>query len=170
MPVWISSTMRIRRRWHFSMLADTGRGNFKIKMSEFQTKAGNQECFWKLEILKNYPWDVLNNFCFHVYAQKSLFIGSQLKTVRLWSLEVGLLIRMWLWWVLLYIRSNSQYISKLPTFVDTVNKLSIFVHGISLEFPISTKKKLVDLWYYKHASLSDLWERWIFDVNVSWVG
>ena len=22
------------------------------------------------------PWDMLNNFCFHVYAQKSLFIGD----------------------------------------------------------------------------------------------
>ena len=30
-------------------------------MSECQTKAG-----------KNDPWDMLNNFCFHVYAQKSL--------------------------------------------------------------------------------------------------
>ena len=43
--------------------------------------------FWKLENLKtwkfenfenmkNDPWDMLNNFCFHVYAQKSLFIGQ----------------------------------------------------------------------------------------------
>ena len=23
------------------------------------------------------PWDILNNFCFHVYAQKSLFIGEK---------------------------------------------------------------------------------------------
>ena len=23
-----------------------------------------------------YPWDMLNNFCFHVYAQKSMFIGE----------------------------------------------------------------------------------------------
>ena len=22
------------------------------------------------------PWDMLNNFCIHVYAQKSLFIGE----------------------------------------------------------------------------------------------
>ena len=22
------------------------------------------------------PWDMLNNFCFHLYAQKSLFIGE----------------------------------------------------------------------------------------------
>ena len=56
-------------------------------MSECQTKAGNQECFeklenlktWKLENfenIKNDPWDMLNNFCFHVYAQKSLFIAE----------------------------------------------------------------------------------------------
>ena len=56
-------------------------------MSECQTKAGNRECFWKLENLKtwkpenfentkNDPWDMPNNFCFHVYAQKSLFIAE----------------------------------------------------------------------------------------------
>ena len=40
-------------------------------MSECQTKAGNQECFEKLENfenIKNDPWDMLDNFCFHVYA------------------------------------------------------------------------------------------------------
>ena len=59
------------------------------KMSECQTKAGNQECFEKLEklslsLLSLLPLlsllslfhslylDMLNNFCFHVYAQKSL--------------------------------------------------------------------------------------------------
>ena len=26
--------------------------------------------------MKNYPWDMPNNFCFHVYAQKSLFIAE----------------------------------------------------------------------------------------------
>ena len=31
---------------------------------------------WKLWNMKNDPWDMLNNFCFHVYAQKSLFIGQ----------------------------------------------------------------------------------------------
>ncbi len=72
-------------------------------MSECQTKAGNQESFEKLENLKNLKpenlktqklknsktqklknfenitndlWDMLNNFCFHVYAQKSLFIAE----------------------------------------------------------------------------------------------
>ena len=32
--------------------------------------------FENFENLKNDPWDMLNNFCFHVYAQKSLFIGE----------------------------------------------------------------------------------------------
>ena len=51
-------------------------------MSECQTKAGNQECFAKLAKLANLqnlqidPWDMLNNFCFHVYAQKSLIINE----------------------------------------------------------------------------------------------
>ena len=58
-------------------------------MSESQTKAGNQRKFenlkylkiWKFEILKFKiaqvdPRDMLNNFCFHVYAQKSLFIAE----------------------------------------------------------------------------------------------
>ena len=57
-------------------------------MSESQTKAGNQECFAKtcktcktcklanLQNLQIDPLDMLNNFCFHVYAQKSLFIGE----------------------------------------------------------------------------------------------
>ena len=52
-------------------------------MSERQTKAGNQECFAKLAKLANLqnlqidPLDMLNNFCFHVYTQKSLFINLQ---------------------------------------------------------------------------------------------
>ena len=48
-------------------------------MCECQTKAGNQEYFCKLANLQNWqidPWDMLNNFCFHVYAQKSLFIAE----------------------------------------------------------------------------------------------
>ena len=49
------------------------------KKSECQTKAGNQECF---ESVKFDPWDMLNNFCFHVYAQKS-------PVVRLSSLILG---------------------------------------------------------------------------------
>ena len=59
-------------------------------MSESQTKAGNQECFEKLEKLSlsllsllsqlslshSLSLDMLNNFCFHVYSQKSLIIGE----------------------------------------------------------------------------------------------
>ena len=28
------------------------------------------------QVVKIDPWDMLNNFCFHLYAQKSLFIGE----------------------------------------------------------------------------------------------
>ena len=56
-------------------------------MSESQTGAGNLKIFKflkflkKFEILnfvniKNDPRDMLNKFCFHLYAQKSLFIGE----------------------------------------------------------------------------------------------
>ena len=51
------------------------------KMSQCQTKAGNQEC-QSLNVIENYqniengPQDMLNKFCFHVHAQKSLFIGE----------------------------------------------------------------------------------------------
>ena len=40
----------------------------------------NNFCFHvyaqKCQVVKFDPWDMLNNFCFHVYAQKSLFIGE----------------------------------------------------------------------------------------------
>ena len=50
-------------------------------MSKCQTKAGNQECLTKLakltlSISHSLTLDMLNNFCFHVYAQKSVFIGQ----------------------------------------------------------------------------------------------
>ena len=42
-----------------------------------KTKVVQQVTMIKLdnfENIKNYPGEMLNNFCFHVYAQKSLFI------------------------------------------------------------------------------------------------
>ena len=36
------------------------------------------------ENIKNDPWDMLNNFCFHVYAQKSLIIGEN-DNVYFWT-------------------------------------------------------------------------------------
>ena len=59
------------------------------KMSESQTKAGNQRKFENLKKFENFkkienlklkiaqvdPRDILNKFCFHLYAQKSLFIA-----------------------------------------------------------------------------------------------
>ena len=60
-------------------------------------KAGNHECSEKLlirclcskvtyvkcQVSNAYvdPWEMLNNFCFHVYAQKSLFIGENVNVV-----------------------------------------------------------------------------------------
>ena len=46
-----------------------------------QTKAGNQKCFEKLSLSQlslshSLTLDILNNFCFHVYAPKSLFISA----------------------------------------------------------------------------------------------
>ena len=44
-------------------------------MPERQTKAGNQENFQNFQKYQNFhtlSLDMLNNFCFHVYAQKSL--------------------------------------------------------------------------------------------------
>ena len=55
------------------------RAGSQVKMFECHTKAGNQECFAKLEKLtlsRPFTLDMLNNFCFHVYAQKSLFIAE----------------------------------------------------------------------------------------------
>ena len=52
------------------------------KMSECQTKAGNQECFEKITHFHYFCYshsltlDMQNNFCFHVYAQKSLIIAE----------------------------------------------------------------------------------------------
>ena len=37
-----------------------------------------------LQNLQIDPWDMLNNFCFHVYAQKSLFIGEN-DNVYFWT-------------------------------------------------------------------------------------
>ena len=56
---------------------------YYYKMFECQTKAGNQEC---MNVLNNFishslTLDMLNNFCFHVYAQKSLFIVENCNVV-----------------------------------------------------------------------------------------
>ena len=40
----------------------------KVKLENMKT--------FKLENIKNDPWDMLNNFYFHVYAQVSVFIGQ----------------------------------------------------------------------------------------------
>ena len=58
-----------------------GHSLFDDFSTESQTGAGKLKTLkswklWKLENfenIKNDPWDMLNNFCFHVYAQKLLF-------------------------------------------------------------------------------------------------
>ena len=49
-------------------------------MSERHTKAGNQAHSLShsltFSLIHSLSLDMLNNFCFHVYAQKSLFIGE----------------------------------------------------------------------------------------------
>ena len=44
-------------------------------MSECQTKAGNQ-----ISLSHSLTLHMLNNFCFHIYAQKSRFIGENVKS------------------------------------------------------------------------------------------
>ena len=50
------------------------------KISERQTKAGNLANLHSHSL----TLDMLNNFCFHVYAQKSLFIGEN-DNVYFWT-------------------------------------------------------------------------------------
>ena len=89
----ISLGMRVQ---DFRLLADivviAGLEIGKQKISERQTSAGNQSSFpvvrlsgcqvirlsgcqvirlSRCQVVKFDPWDMLNNFCFHVYAQKS---------------------------------------------------------------------------------------------------
>ena len=43
--------------------------------------------FENFENTKNDPWDMPNNFCFHVYAQKSLSHSQNLKNLKIESLK-----------------------------------------------------------------------------------
>ena len=42
-----------------------------LKIYESQKGTGNQ---YSCQVVKIDPWDMLNNFCFHVYAQKCQFV------------------------------------------------------------------------------------------------
>ena len=52
------------------------------QVSKFASFAGSQLLFKascqvaSCQVVKFDPWDFLNNFCFHVYAQKTLFMGE----------------------------------------------------------------------------------------------
>ena len=55
------------KSWEPGMLLKTWKLEKLEKLKNLKT--------WKFENfenIKNDPWDMLNNFCFHVYAQKSL--------------------------------------------------------------------------------------------------
>ena len=60
------------RRYSCYRLLNLSLGGVSKTMSERQTKAGNQEQSVTLTISHSLTLDMLNNFCFHVYAQKSL--------------------------------------------------------------------------------------------------
>ena len=54
----------------------TGEGVDVVKKNVGKLEKLENMKTWKFENLKNDPWDMQKNFCFHVYAQKSLFIGE----------------------------------------------------------------------------------------------
>ena len=122
-------------------------------MSESQTKAGNQECFaktcktcktCKLASLQNLPidlWDMLNNFCFHVYAQKSLFINLQnlqnCKTCKLANLQ-NLQIDPWdmlnNFCFHVYAQKSHSHSHTLSLSLDMMNKFCFHVYAQKLVF------------------------------------
>ena len=69
------------------MLAHNGtKITWEKNFSDSKTKAGTRNSkvwiflktwkIWKLENIENDPWNMLNNFCFHIFAQKSLIISE----------------------------------------------------------------------------------------------
>ena len=59
-------------------------------MSEHQTKAGKKENFQNVHTLNSLSLDMLNKFCFHVYAQKSLSHSYTLSLSLLSKLSLSL--------------------------------------------------------------------------------
>ena len=89
-------------------------------MSERQTKAGNQECYEKLEklshpltlsIIHSPALNMLNNFCFHVYAQKSLFHTHTLSLSQFFTLIHSLLT---CWTTFVFMSMLKYYTLTLP--------------------------------------------------------
>ena len=50
--------------------------NVRKKCLNVRQKLGTRNVIENLRNLQIDPWDTLNNFCFHDYAQKSLFIAE----------------------------------------------------------------------------------------------
>ena len=46
------------------------------RLSDFQTFFLENTLIARACDRRGDPWDMLNSFCFHVYAQKSLFLGE----------------------------------------------------------------------------------------------
>ena len=59
--------------WRQASLGYISIGDRNVEMKTWKPETWKLENF---ENIKNDPWDMLNNFCFHVYAQKSLFIAE----------------------------------------------------------------------------------------------
>ena len=97
-------------------------------MSESQKKAGNQRKLenLKFKIAQVDPRDMLNNFCFHVQAQKSLYIAENCNAFFLDSssslLTLSPDIRV--------SRAGSQLIIMLPLYALHIN-ITSFVHKFS---------------------------------------
>ena len=45
-------------------------------VTETVSHVSNIKKLENFESIKNYRWDMLNNFCFHVYAQMLMFMGE----------------------------------------------------------------------------------------------
>ena len=56
--------------WRQASLGYISIGDRNVEMKTWKPETWKLENF---ENIKNDPWDMLNNFCFYVYAQKSLF-------------------------------------------------------------------------------------------------
>ena len=68
---------------HFVPPSDNGKWHYlqtNKTLSHSTSTIGSFDIYLVITFNKNFenfendPWDMLNNFCFHVYAQKSLFI------------------------------------------------------------------------------------------------
>ena len=69
--------------WRQASLRYISIGDRNVEMKTWKPETWKLENF---ENIKNDPWDMLNNFCFYVYAQKSVFIGQNVN-VLFWPVQ-----------------------------------------------------------------------------------